>query len=158
MWVEIILLLLFQSGGPLFLFSHPHRLPLYIGNCRRAFSFCNILPALSTNKLNIDITAEEKCLVKFHCLSQNIYWRVHSELRGNKLITDTPPQVKSTTLPLGGGGLKEYLDLKNRYTHFTYYNFKFSQSWKDRYAYSHFMFVEMKAQKYYNYYSRVIHI
>lgn len=66
-------------------------------------------PAPSTEKHNIDISVEEKCSVKFHCLSQNIHWSMHSELRGNKLITDTLPQVKSTALLLGSEGVKEIL-------------------------------------------------
>lgn len=52
------------------------------------------------------ITVEEKCLMNLHSWSHNIYLRVKSELKGNKLVTDTPPQVK---FPQGGGVVKRML-------------------------------------------------
>lgn len=40
-------------------------------------------------RFNILLALRKKCLKKFSHLSQGIYWRVHSQLRGNTLITGT---------------------------------------------------------------------
>ena len=43
----------------------------------------------STEKHNIDATVEERFSVERYCLSQVIYWKVYSELRVDKLVTDS---------------------------------------------------------------------